>query len=684
MTSHAAAIDRQTLANSLLDCGYWRCCDDDDALISHAEAQADHINRIRIKAGDESEAYLAGERRLYRHGLPMPDADTLRGQLARMCCSIWWRRQLRRLNARRMEQAQRVLGKVHDRAGEYVSQQGFVRRRAQHTRNARLLEATTATNQVGQEYTLAELAELGMANPDNRRAEMMMRVNETEREAQRLGHVGVFVTITCPSRYHAVRKGTATHNGKWLHGGAPDPRVAQRYLQKQWDKARAFLGRRGVGSYGLRVVEPHHDGCPHWHMVLWCEPQNVGVVLGVLRRYAVAEDWEEIAPKCDEEGKLAEPEYKALKRERMRFDAKLMKTEKGYSAAAYIIKYVSKNVNGQQQPGARDKETGKMMDAMAPRIEAWAATWGVRQFQFFGLPSVQVWRELRRLRDADYLRQWDQERDPSGSAMVLMQSLREAADESQWGEYMRLMKGPMRRRDERPAHAWTITKTSTRGAQTGRYGEPLKAPLGVVVLGYECVTRHYLWQTGEKGTKPSDAVKALRRQEAQQCREQVELMPFNGAAPRPLGAALDVATGQQIRLPKPVTLGGLGRLSFVGLGLTVSAFGAPRTRVNNSTRRFLGGELTERVNEDRVTRRLKKRGVVDRLAPGTLAEIHRQTDEAAAVYRIESKWRRIEREEDRKAREAHRQRIEEMKPIVAGWVLDGMEPTPEMIEVMTA
>ncbi|MFP3398796.1 replication endonuclease, partial [Brevibacterium sp. SIMBA_078] len=75
-----------------------------------------------------------------------------------------------------------------------------------------------AINELDQSYTLAELAELGLANPENRRAELMLRIADTEREAVRLGHVGLFLTITTPSRFHAVHRGTARVNRKWEQG----------------------------------------------------------------------------------------------------------------------------------------------------------------------------------------------------------------------------------------------------------------------------------------------------------------------------------------------------------------------------------------------------------------------------------------------------------------------------------
>ncbi|WP_052719391.1 replication endonuclease [Halomonas sp. HG01] len=766
MSTHQAAIDRQTLADALLHCGPWKCTDDDQALIDHAEAQADHIDRIRWKAGD-SDAYLAAERRVRAHGLNMPD-ESLVGQLARLCCPMWWRRQLRRLNVRRIEQAERVLGRVHDRAGIYVSQRTYVMRRAQRARNARIMEAETTTNQLGYEYTLAELAEVGLANPENRRAELMLRIADTGREAERLGHVGLFITITCPSRYHAVKRGAARHNRKWVEGDTPTPREAQAYLNRLWDNARNFLGRRGIGSYGLRVVEPHHDGCPHWHVMLWCEPQNVGVVAGVLRRYAVAEDWEEIAPKVDAEGKRAEPEWKSLQRERRRFDVKLIDKRKG-TAAGYIAKYVAKNINGHQP--RRDMVEGDHLDhygyeltGSAPRIEAWSSAWGIRQFQFVGLPSVGVWREARRVRTAEELAEWEaqngtgplrfvghpgrlprsaplglvdddpfaawvefaSERDAEGWANVLhfvggawgtrrpaprphitadtlrdtlacarragfMRRLHAACDAGRWGEYMRLMGGPMCRRDEQPAKPWKIQRLSLEGVQMGRYGDAVEAPLGIVIDGVECLTRHYLWSSDTPGDKPSQAVK-----DARAARVAGEAVPRHcGASPRALGTARDVDTGAEIRRALPTTLDGLGRFSPLPLTLNLRAGGAPRTRVINSAQP-LGRELFEAVREDRARQKLRQSrrfrgrdyGPMPNIPPCRVVAIRQKTAGDLAVYRGECERRTGDRWHERQRQADNQRRREQLSPILAGWLLDGEmtldELTPEMIEVLTS
>ena len=390
MTSHAAFIDRQALADSLLSCGPWKCSNDDQALIDHATAQARAVELETARLNDPIYALQRARRRATQHHLTPPTGYSCTGELLRLACPLWWRRQLRRLTSRRREQRQRLLGRTQKRAGIYVSNEGYRRRIDQATRNARLLEAITATNQEGDQYTLAELTELGLANPEFRRAELMLRIADTEREADRAGHCGMFYTITTPSRFHPVRQ-NASLNHKYA--GA-DPREAQAYLQNQWAKARAKLKREGLGIYGIRVAEPHHDGTPHWHLLIWMRPEDEARITGVLRRYALEDSPGEVAHNTS-----------------IRFKAVKIDRSKG-SAAGYVAKYVAKNINGKQHnrqgvPGDNLDHYGKPLETSAPRIEAWAACWGIRQFQFVGLPSVTVWREVRRLKDEQRVADWE-------------------------------------------------------------------------------------------------------------------------------------------------------------------------------------------------------------------------------------------------------------------------------------
>ncbi|WP_181258967.1 replication endonuclease [Nitrosospira multiformis] len=61
------------------------------------------------------------------------------------------------------------LGLVHSRKGKYVSDEALERRHKQNRRNRAILEHCIAVNELGQEYTLQQLADLSVSNPKIRR-----------------------------------------------------------------------------------------------------------------------------------------------------------------------------------------------------------------------------------------------------------------------------------------------------------------------------------------------------------------------------------------------------------------------------------------------------------------------------------------------------------------------------------
>ncbi|MDN3562138.1 replication endonuclease [Vreelandella neptunia] len=446
-----------------------------------------------------------GRHRCAMHGIAPPSEKLpAKTQLAKLSCPSVWRRKLRRLCGRTVEQVMREAHRVHMRAGIYCSDFTVERRRSQVFRNHALLETLEAINQEGQTYTLAELAELGLANPDHRRAELMLRISDTEAEARRHGHVGMFYTMTAPSKYHPVVASNCFRNPKYK--GAT-PRETQQYLQGLWAKIRAKLARDDIGIYGIRVVEPHHDGTPHWHLLIWMKPEDEGAVTGTLREYAEEAHHEELFNRW---GKTT-----------ARFDAKRIDYEQG-TAAGYVAKYISKNINGEQFM-EMDKY-GREMKTSAPRIEAWASVWGIRQFQFLGLPSVTVWREVRRLTEKQdaMLKDWEAATNPHPCAAMRFAQIRKAANAGQWDQFLRLMGGPMTKRKDQPIKPWVETKMNM-GANIetfshatgeyygseamvakGRYGEEQKVTFGLVATGRpgfssEYMTRVYKWQVRAKG-----------------------------------------------------------------------------------------------------------------------------------------------------------------------------------------
>ena len=137
--------------------------------------------------------------------------------------------------------------------------------------------------------------------------------------------------------------------------------------------------RNRLGIYGFRITEPQHDGTPHWHLLLFCQPEHADLIEAIILKQALEDSPEE--PGAREH----------------RCDFKRIDKAKG-SATGYIAKYIAKNIDGEHIDKDLEGCTGA---ESAQRVEAWAARWGIRQFQQIGGPPVGVWRELRRIKHID-------------------------------------------------------------------------------------------------------------------------------------------------------------------------------------------------------------------------------------------------------------------------------------------
>ncbi len=411
---------------------------------------------------------------------------TEEGAIERTRDDAWWRRQARCKHGRNVEGVARDLDLVNLRAGKYVSDESLDRRKQQRSRNLRTLEACMAVNELGQRYTLAELSELSVSNPAIRRSELMTRMVGFERIADDLDHVAEFYTLTCPSRFHShtYGKNNSIHRNKAYESGL-SPKDAADYLQKVWARTRAAFARRGVYVYGFRVAEPHHDGCPHWHLLLFMAVQHRDIVSEVFEHYAMQDT----------------PEERGASK--YRFKAVPIDKSRG-SATGYIAKYIAKNIDAY---GLESDLYGQDPREGAMRVDAWASTWGIRQFQQIGGPTVGVWRELRRLNTEDFGAK-------VGLMGLVLEEARAAADAGDWAGYVTAMDG-LKARKLQPIK---LSKAGEMSADTGevvgelkpnKYGEDVAGRVtGVTIGNVIFVTRCHEWKI-EKITREveSDNVK---------------------------------------------------------------------------------------------------------------------------------------------------------------------------------
>jgi len=399
--------------------------------------------------------------------LAVPPGTTDAAILARAADWQYWRRVLRRLVCRYRDQLQRQIGLVHKRKMVYCADQTVAWQAQRQRANLDTLRKTIMVSDLnpGEEITLAEIAKRSVANPEIRRAEIMVRIRGMEDfdpDAE-----AAFITLTCPSSWHCRHSKTGAPNLRW---NSSTPKEANDYLALVWSRIRAKLARDGIPVYGIRIAEPHHDGTPHWHFLLFHHHEHRKPLQDIFRTYALAEDGDE----------------RGAKQHRVKFE--WIDKAKG-SATGYVVKYIAKSIDGF---GVGEDWFGSPAEHAANRIVAWARTWGIRQFQQIGSASVTVWREYRRIRDV-------MEACPPHHVPWICAS---GTDDLKcdWAGFMKCMGGATPGRDQ-PSRLERGTRVSTVTGECSpvfnRYGERLegsKRPIiGVVRDGMLIETHPEMW-----------------------------------------------------------------------------------------------------------------------------------------------------------------------------------------------
>lgn len=420
-----------------------------------------------VRIHSDNYARLAGRSRTAHHasvfaaaiGVRPPDDSRLtpRGCLLRLSDPRWWRRNLRKSWTRNAEAAARDIGLIRKGRAPYATDEAVNYRAAQRRRQREYMQRMEAVNDLGQTFELFDLVNRSTANPAIRRGEFMARASGFEEVAAFHGHAALFITMTCPSRFHAegIDGRNPSHTRETIRDG-------QGWLCKVWARARAKFKRLSLLFYGFRIVEPHHDGTPHWHILLFVPTHQVETLRFVLRAYALSDS----------------PLEPGAAQRRISFEE--IDSAKG-SAVGYVAKYVAKNIDAAGAIGNEaDGETGGSIHSSLERIDAWASVGGIRQFQQMGGPSVTCYREFRRLRDPVS--------DPD------LERIRAAADAGNFGSYVFAGGGigVGRKTNQR------LEKVET-GARNC-YGE-VKPPqiVGVRYASAVEITRERIWRIQRKG-----------------------------------------------------------------------------------------------------------------------------------------------------------------------------------------
>lgn len=363
--------------------------------------------------------------------------ESIIGSLNRFADPIWWRRKLRQIQAETVEQIHRDFRLVHAKASAYASDFTVKNRRYRNRQTAEMMKGLFVvpenSNPFGDFETLASVVERSHTSGTQQVSEIMTCNRGFEEIADEMGHVKEFYTWSAPSRFHSVKK-TGIPNDKYDGSTANE---CHKYFREIWVKARARFAKREIRLYGYRVVEPHHDGCPHWHLLLFMEKEHVHTVRKILRTLLTEDTPEEIP------------------RSTTRFKPIRIRNSKG-SSAGYILKYILKAITGSGLESINCSKAGQLdispADA-AERATAWSKASRIRRFQKIGGPSITLWRELRMLGKGD------KGKCEVANAMnttldkvseYVLEKVRRAADSGNWKEFCLAMGGVQVKRDMQP------------------------------------------------------------------------------------------------------------------------------------------------------------------------------------------------------------------------------------------
>lgn len=177
-----------------------------------------------------------------------------------------------------------------------------------------------------------------------------------EKYAKAHGKKWAFWTFTAPGVMHG---NPIKGKNRW---DGTSPLKAHRWISEMWGKVEARARDNEIVISGFRVVEPQQDGTPHWHVLIFADPQDLDTFETLVRSQRGAQSW---------------ASHKGAKE--VRGDDDLG------SAASYLFKYLKKTLDGDSSPAAA-------------AADAWRAAWGIRGIQPFGLPPKGLWRAFRDLK----------------------------------------------------------------------------------------------------------------------------------------------------------------------------------------------------------------------------------------------------------------------------------------------
>lgn len=383
-------------------------------------------------------------------GKPVPGkTDEIKWR--RVADPAWWRRQIRRHLRPAREQVWMAIAPTKIR---HASPDGL----KEHATAQEEVEKYKQNHEVeGVDPMTGEIFTINL--PSRQKAELQ-RYAELMARAKGIGTLAgekgldmvKLVTLTVPSYMHCTTSqgGRRRENPDW---DGTTPGRAHNWAQARWQRFRAAMQRRAIELEFIITAQPHKDGTPHYHAVMWSKSEDWAEIEKVLRRAYEAE--------------------KAHGADRFKHGLKFDRIKGGTEGAvAYVsraIAYISRAL-GDDAP-EKDKQE-------AVEQSAWASIWSIKRYRT-SHDQVTLWRLLRR---------------PDLNAGLAGQDAAEAKQAAERGDYALFLKGIA-------AARMKIAKQTA----INKYGEEVQKVAGIKVGGLT-ITPSTIWTIKAKEKEQSTVI----------------------------------------------------------------------------------------------------------------------------------------------------------------------------------
>jgi hypothetical protein len=335
--------------------------------------------------------------------------DSAESKYARTCSAVFWRRALSVKILRAREHLYLRMALIGTGSERYVSNDGVDSREYQLAVQKKWMRQTVLVRQGNQSDGESEAVELNLADfakgPKERFAKLYSFINAIDALGTQSRLDSAMVTITLEPHWHPNPS-----NGASRWDGA-SPRDAHRSFCLRWQAVLRDPHRLNIRMSGFRVVEPHKDSCPHYHIWTLFRPEHERRIVATIMKYfpnrlklrGGSEDTGSDIYFEDGEQYLAGNRVSSPpKNLGAQVDFTKIDRSKG-KGSSYLTKYLMETVDSKGEFNGQvdwvDEEGGDCSKRdTTKRVDTFRSVWGINQGQLFGVAKcLTVWDEFRRM-----------------------------------------------------------------------------------------------------------------------------------------------------------------------------------------------------------------------------------------------------------------------------------------------